>query len=103
MATLGSMTSHQHLAGAGMDQATQHFERGRLTGTIGAEKAHHFTGSDRKGHPLDRRHLTMATAQKMLQGASETRLLVGDPIGLAQPFNRNQRGIQRSPSALASG
>jgi hypothetical protein len=103
MATLGLMASHQHLTGTGVDQPTEHFERGRLAGAIGSEKAHHLPGSNRERHIPNRRHIPLPTTQKMAQGAGQTRLLVSNAVRLAQPFDRDQWRVQRSQPELNEG
>jgi len=37
------------------------------------------------------------------QSASQAGLFVSDAIRLAEPFNRDQRGVQRSEAELAEG
>ena len=103
MPSLGLMTSHQHLTGTGINQPTEHFERGRLAGSIGTEETHHLPGSDLKGHIPHRGHIALAPAQKMPEGPGQTRLFVSDAVRLAQPFNRDQRRVQRSWSEIDEG
>jgi hypothetical protein len=74
-----------------VDQATQHFQCGGFAGTIGPKKAHHLAGLNRKRHVLHRHHIAGATPDEMAERAGQTRLLLGNPIGLAQPLNVNHR------------
>jgi hypothetical protein len=74
-----------------VDQPAKHLQGGGFASAIGPEKAHHLAGLNRKRHVLHRHHITGATPDEMAQRAGQTGLLLGNPIGLAQPLNVNHR------------
>jgi hypothetical protein len=83
-----------------MNQTAQHLERGGLTRTIGAKETHHLASGDGEGNVPHRGHIAMATTQKVLQRAPQTRLLIRNPIALAQLFNTDERRLQSMTPVL---
>jgi hypothetical protein len=74
-----------------VDQPAKHLQGGGFAGAIGPKKAHHLAWLNRKRHVMHRHHIAGATPDKMTQSASQTGLLLGNPIGLAQSLNVNHR------------
>ena len=74
---------------AGVDQAAKHLQGGGFAGTIGPQEAHHLAGLNRKRNILHRRHIPGAALNEMAQSSSQAGLLLGNPVGLAQPLNLN--------------
>ncbi len=87
MTLLRLMTCNDHLTLTGIDQPTQHFQGGGFASPIGTKKSHHLSGSNGETNVAHCAHITMAPADEVLQGSSQTRLLVGNPVNLAQAFN----------------
>ena len=53
-----------------------------------------------KRHVLHRHHIAGAASDEMAQGASQSRLLLGNPVDLAEPFDLDQNGGQSNVSTL---
>ena len=88
------MACHQQVAATGINQAAEHFQRGGFASAIGSEEAHHLAGLDREtevAHGLDQ---AAAAPEKMAQGSAQARLLLGDPVGLAEALGANDRHRQ---------
>jgi hypothetical protein len=90
MSLLWLMTCNDHLTCTGIDQPTQHLQGGGFPGAIGTKKSHHLPRCNGEGNVPNRGHIAMTTVHKMLEGASQASLLIGNPIDLAQLFNRDQ-------------
>ena len=83
-----------------MNQPAKHLQGGGFAGAIGPQETHHLAGRDLKRHVLHRHHIAGATPDEMAQGAGETGLLLGNPVGLAEPFDLDQNGGQSNISTL---
>ena len=67
-----------------INQAGEHFQGGRLAGSVRPKKGNHFARLDGKAHALDRMDLLVFAPEESAQGGQEPLLLLADAVGLRE-------------------
>jgi hypothetical protein len=80
---LGGEAEHLHPPGAGVEDAGQHLDRGRLPRPVGPEAADHLPPGDGERDPVDGADLGGAPIEEVAQGGEGAPVVAGDLEGLA--------------------